>query len=61
MPDRSQTLTVWRREGFLFYPCGSIAKHLFVFTCEVSQYHAFDNRRPNQIAGLIIGLWDISG
>lgn len=32
MLDRSQTLTVWRRESFLLYSCGFIAKHLFVFT-----------------------------
>jgi hypothetical protein len=32
MPDRSQTLIVWRRVGFLLYSCGFIAKHLFVFT-----------------------------
>ena len=36
---------------FLFI--GFIAKHLFVFTYGVSQYHAFDNRRPNQKTGLI--------
>ena len=61
MPDHSQTLTVWRREGFLVYSCGFIAKHLFVFTCSVSQYHAYDNRRPIQLSGLIIGPCDISG
>ena len=42
-------------------PCGFIAKHLFVFTLEVSQYHAFDYRRPNQVYGLIIGPCDTSG
>jgi hypothetical protein len=38
-----------------------IAKHLFVFTFEVSQYHAFDFRRPTQLYGLIIGPCDKSG
>jgi hypothetical protein len=36
---------------------GCIAKHLFVFTPEVSHYHAFDSRRPNQS----LGLTDIVG
>ena len=31
---------------------GCIAKHLFVFTPEVSHYHAFDSRRPNEPHGL---------
>ncbi len=61
MPDRSQTLIVWRTEGFLVYNCGFIAKHLSVFTFKVSQYHAYDNRRPNQVSGLVIGPCDISG
>ena len=61
MPERSQTLTVWRREDFLLYSCRFIAKHLFVFTFKVSQYHAYDNRRSNQVFGLIIGQCDISG
>jgi hypothetical protein len=61
MSDRSQTLVVWRREDFLLNTVGFIAKHLFVFTPEVSQYHAYDNRRPNQVSGLIIGPCDISG
>jgi hypothetical protein len=61
MPDRSQTLIFWRREGFLLHVCGFIAKHLFVFTIKVSQYHAYDNRRPNQVCGLIRGPCDISG
>jgi hypothetical protein len=61
MPDRSQTLIVWRREGFLLYSCGFIAKHLFVFTLKVSQYHAYDNRRPSQLSGLILGPCAISG
>jgi hypothetical protein len=61
MPDRSQTLIVWRREGFLVYSSGFIAKHLSVFTVKVSQYHAYDNRRPNQQCGLVIGPCDISG
>ena len=59
MPERSQTLNVWRREGFFFYFYGFIAKHLFVFTSVVTQFHAFDNRRPNQDSDLTIGPCDI--